>query len=178
MAVGNAANRRLCDAQAADAMPTPDVETFNWVTRPSTTNDGLYAPSLRFGEPRVMAVFAGVVGFCHLVAGFTNRNLVQRTSALLNARYTSRQATYDLRRLRRKGLIDKIPKSHRYRLTPTGRRVAVLFTKTYGRVLAPGLTALDAHLPDDISNRSPLATAWRQLDRTLDDFIQKRLIAA
>jgi hypothetical protein len=27
------------------------------------------------------------------------------------------------------------PHSHRYQLTPLGRRVAVLFTKTYGRVL-------------------------------------------
>ena len=43
-------------------------------------------------------------------------------------------------------------------------RVAVLFTKTYGRVLAPGLTLLDPKLPDHLKRRSPLATTWRQLD--------------
>lgn len=177
-AVGNDVNRRLCDAEAADAMPAPDVATFHQVTRPSTTDDGLYAPALRFADPRVMALCSALVGFCHLVDGFTNRKLVEHTSALLDSQYTSRQATYDLRRLKRKGLILKIPKSHRYQLTPLGRRVAVLFTKTYGRVLAPGLTALDPRLPADVTQRSPLATAWRQLDRALTDFVDKSLIAA
>jgi hypothetical protein len=62
-AVGEQANRRLCDAQAADARPAPDVVTFTQVTRPSQTPDGLHAPGLRFGDPRVMAVLAALVGF-------------------------------------------------------------------------------------------------------------------
>jgi predicted MarR family transcription regulator len=79
--------------------------------------------------------------------------VVQDTTALLDAPYTTRQATYDLRRLKRKGLILKMPHSHRYQLTPLGRRVAVLFTKTYGRVLAPGLILLDPK-----TTRGPQAT--------------------
>jgi hypothetical protein len=39
-AVGQNANRCLCDAEASDAQPAPDVATFCQVTRPSTTNDG------------------------------------------------------------------------------------------------------------------------------------------
>ena len=176
--VGESANRRLCDAESADAQPAPDVATFSQVTRPSTTDDGLYAAGLRFGEPRVMAVLASLVGFCHILAGFTNRQLVKRVSPLLETSYTSRQATYDLRRLKRKGLIIKIPHAHRYRLTKLGRQVAVLFTKTYARVLAPGLTALDQRLPEDVSSRSSLATSWRRLERALEDFIDCGLIAA
>ena len=53
--------------------------------------------------------------------------------AMLDCDYTSRQATYDLRRLARNGLIARIDGTHRYELTTLGRRVAVLFTKTYGR---------------------------------------------
>ena len=133
-AIGEAANGRLCAAEAADAQPTPDVVTFEQVTRPSRSDDGLYAPGLRFGEPRAMAVLGSVVGFTHLVAGFSNSDLVKRAAALLNKSYTARQATYDLRRLKRKGLISKLPHTRKYELTSTGRRVAVLFTKTYGRV--------------------------------------------
>ncbi|MGA7882667.1 MAG: hypothetical protein WCD63_17525, partial [Terrimicrobiaceae bacterium] len=81
-------------------------------------------------------------------------------------------------RLKRKGLILKTPHSHRYQLTPLGRRVAVLFTKTYGRVLAPGLILLDPKLPDHLKHRNPLATAWRQLDAALDDFTNRQLLAA
>ena len=177
-AVGESANRRLCDAETADALPAPDVVTFHQVTQPSKPNDGLYAPGLRFGDPRVMALLASLVGFCHLVQGFTNRQLVTQTAALLDAPYSTRQATYDLRRLKRKGLILKIAHSHRYQLTDLGRRVAVLFTKTYGRVLAPGLIVLDPKLPDPLKQRSPLATAWRQLDNALDNFANCQLLAA
>jgi hypothetical protein len=177
-AVGQSANRCLCDAEAADAQPAPDVATFCQVTQPSTTNDGLYAPGLRFGEQRVMAILAALVGFCYLIKGFTNVQLVERAGALLQLSYTSRQATYDLRRLKRKGLIDRIAGTHRYQLTSLGRRVAVLFTKTYCRVLAPGLTALDPRLPEDVAARNPLSTAWRSLQKALDDFVDTKMIAA
>ena len=66
-AVGESANRRLCEAESADALPAPNVVTFHQVTRPSYSEDGLYTPALRFGDPRVMAVLASLVGFCHLV---------------------------------------------------------------------------------------------------------------
>jgi hypothetical protein len=56
--------------------------------------------------------------------------------------------------------------------------VTVLFTKTYGRVLAPGLVQLDPALPAELSTRSPLATAWRHLDHTLDDYISSQIAAA
>lgn len=177
-AVGEAANTRLCDAQAADARPAPDVVTFGLVTRPSRTPDGLAAPGLRFGDPRAMALLSAIIGFDHLIAGLTNRGLRERVTVLLGCEYTARQATYDLRRLRRKGLIARIPGRHRYRLTALGRRVAVLFVKTYGRVLTPGLVALDPDLPARMASRSPLATAWRRLDSTLDAFIGREMIAA
>jgi hypothetical protein len=104
-AVGEAANQRLCDAQAADARPAPDVVTFAEVTRPSVV-DGQHAPGLHFEDPRVMAVLT------HLLAGFDNPTLVRQVGGLLDLPYTSRQATYDLRRLKRNGLIVRVPGHH------------------------------------------------------------------
>jgi hypothetical protein len=135
-------------------------------------------PGCASGTPGVVAVLAAIVGFTHLLAGFDNPTLVRQVATLLDSPYSSRQATYDLRRLKRKGLIIRLPGHHRYQLTPLGRRVAVLFTKTYGRVLTPGLATLDPRLPADLSARSPLATAWRRLDRSLDQFINDALAAA
>jgi predicted MarR family transcription regulator len=97
---------------------------------------------------------------------------------ILDTRDTARQATYDLQRLKRKGLIRRIAKADRYQLTPLGRGVAVLFAKAYGRVLAPGLALADPALPDDVTRRSPLAMAWRALDHALDDFTRRSLVAA
>jgi len=121
---------------------------------------------------------SAIVGFGHLVAGFDNRTLTTLMTSLLDSGYTNRQATYDLRRLRRKDLIERLPHSNRYQLTPLGRRVAVMFTKTHGRVLTPGLTYLDPGLPADIGKRHPLATAWRTLERELDRFVTSGLAAA
>src|SRR5437868_4938130 len=177
-AVGDSANRRLCDAEAQTARPAPDIVTLTHVTRPSTTNDGLHAPALAFGDPRVMALLTCLVHFSHLLAGFTNRQLVELVTSLWDQPYSSRQATYDLRRLRRKGLITRLPRSQRYQLTGLGRRVAVLFTKAHGRVLAPGLALLDPVVPPDLAQRSPLARAWRQFDLALNQFVDAQLLAA
>src|ERR1700747_1630418 len=95
------------------------------VTRPSTNKEGLYAGALRFGEQRVMAILSALIGVCYLIAGFNNRQLVQRVGALLQSPYTCRQATYDLRRLKRKELIAKVAHTNRYQLQNPGRRVAV-----------------------------------------------------
>ena len=128
-------------------------------------------------SPTARSAFA-IVGFTHLLAGFENPTLVRLVGTLLDWPYTSRQATYDLRRLKRKSLVIRLSGHHRYQLTPLGRRVAVLFTKTYGRVLAPGLAALDPRLPPELVRRSPLATAWRQFDCALNNFISEALTTA
>lgn len=125
-AVGEHANQRLCDAQASDAQPAPDVVTLAEVTRPSVTTDGQPVPALRFGDTRVMALMAAIVGFAHLITGFDNKTLTGLMTSLLDQSYTTKQATYDLRRLRRKGLIERQPHSNRYLLTDRGRCVAVL----------------------------------------------------
>src|SRR5205814_4088745 len=76
------------------------------------------------------------------VAGFTNRSLRAQVAGLLASTYTASQMTYDLRRLRRKGLIRRLPRSNSYVLTADGIRVAIFYTKVYGRVLRP-LLAVD-----------------------------------
>jgi len=125
-----------------------------------------------------MALIAAIAGFCHLIAGFANRALVQRMRALLEPGYSPRPATYDPRPLPRKQLIERIPGAHRYQLTQTGRAVAVLFTKAYGRIPGPGLAALDPRLPPDVTRNSPLALAWKQLTTQLDQFIVHGLAPA
>jgi len=72
--------------------------------------------------------------------------------------------SYDLRRLCQNGFLERIEGSHRYTLTPTGRRLAIFFAKTYARVVTPSLAELDPTLPDEIASRTPLARSWRQLE--------------
>ena len=114
--------------------------------------DGLPAPGLRFGEPRTMALLACLCCFQHLFAGLTNRSLRELIAGLIPG-YSARQMTYDLRRLRRKRFIQRIPRTQRYELTSEGRRLAVFLTKTYTRIVNPSLAELDPALPPEIATR-------------------------
>ena len=62
-------------------------------------------------------------------------------TGLLGAPYTMAQASYDLARLRRNGLITRRPHTNTYDLTPDGLKFAVFYTKVHNRVLAPLFTA-------------------------------------
>src|SRR5207237_17059 len=79
--------------QETNTRRASDVVTCTEVTCPSDTPDGLHAPGLRFGDKRVMAVMAAIVGFTHLLSGFDNRTITARTATLLDQPYTARQAT-------------------------------------------------------------------------------------
>ena len=124
-----------------------------------------------------MVLLACLCSYQHLFAGLTNRSLRELITGLIPG-YGPRQMTYDLRRLRRKRIIHRIPRSQRYELTSDGRRLAVFFSKTYTRIVNPSLAELDPALPSEIATRSPLASSWRAFERAIDDQITQAAIAA
>ena len=62
--------------------------------------------------------------------------------------------SYDLRRLRLHGLIERIPGTITYQLTTDGTRTAVFYTKVRDRLLGPLLDAADYH-PAPSSSAAP-----------------------
>jgi len=164
---GAQTNARFLAALGEGEPPPPDATTLQEVVLPSE-HDGLRAPGLRFGDPRVMALLASVASFSHVVGGLTNPGLCKLMTGLYDADYGSRKATYDLRRLRRKGFIERIPQTNTYRLTPRGRRIACLFTKVGARVVLPTLTALEAAPRPRAPAPPPVVAAWRHYERELD----------
>jgi hypothetical protein len=176
LTLGHDTNTRLMTAQLQACRCAPDPTALQAVVLPSI-HDGLPAPGLRFGDPRVMALLACLCHWGHLFAGLTNRSLRELIAEQVPG-YSARQATYDLRRLRRKGLIRRVPRSHRYELTDHGRMIAVFFTKTHTRIVNPSLAELDPRLPDAIARTTALGAPWRQFEHALDDRIKQAAIAA
>jgi predicted MarR family transcription regulator len=86
------------------------------------------------------------------VTGITNKSLRAGATAITRQPYSRGQASYDLRRLRLKGLVVKRPRSNTYDLTEDGRRFALFYTKVHDRVLAPLMTADRAPAPPELSN--------------------------
>jgi hypothetical protein len=76
--------------------------------------EGQRTGALRFGDPRAMALAGALCMVVHAVAGFSNRSLRALVAGLLGTTYTASQMTYDLRRLRRHGLIQRRPGTNTY----------------------------------------------------------------
>jgi len=169
--IGREINRRLLEVERVSHNSGLSGDSIQRVVQPTVTDDGEKAPALKFGQPRVMALFLALTLFQQLIDGFRNRDLRAQMADLLGVtseQYTASQMSYDLRRLRLKGLIFRPPKTHRYFLTPYGWKIARLFTRLEARVFRPAVamfTSNDAVLP------FPLRASLNRVDAQLDQLI-------
>jgi hypothetical protein len=140
------------------------------IAQPTIDDGGRRAPALRFGDPRVMALTGALCLSLFAVTGITNKSLRASVARLLGEPYPTSRMTYDLRRLRLKGLIQRIEHTHTYTLTPEGQRLAIFYTKLNNRLLQPLLAADQPQAPP------PLRQAQTTIDHHVNDYIaQARL---
>jgi len=135
--------------------------------------EGQRTGALRFGDPRAMALAGALCMMVHAVTGFTNASLRGLVAGLLGCDYSSGQMTYDLRRLRLHGLIERVPHTNTYVTTAEGLRVALFYTKVQARVMRPLLDAADCP-PATTELRRALAT----VDRSIADYVTKARLGA
>jgi hypothetical protein len=122
-----------------------------------------------------MAVLQALTAFTHLPRGFRNRDLRPHVAALLGRPYAAAQMTYDLRRLQLKGLIYRLPGTHRYTATTYGLKVAFFYSKLYLRLLRPNWPAL---FPVDDALPRPLRDALDHLDTEIRKLHEEAAFAA
>jgi hypothetical protein len=142
--VGFRANRRLLDVQQISHDCAIGEDVFRQVTEPIQM-DGQRASALRYADPCVLALFSALLVFRLLPRGFANHELREHLAPLLGeapSTLTQGRMTYQLRRLRLHGLIARRPGTHRYEVTSCGYRIALFFTRSYARMVRPGLTEL------------------------------------
>jgi hypothetical protein len=155
----HAINDRLLHTETVGqgtALVSPVIER---ITRPTLTQDGRKAPALRFGDLRVQALAGALAAMLFTVTGITNRSLRALMTGLLHRPYSMNQASYDLTRLARNGLIARVPGTNRYTLTRDGLLFAHFYTKVYDHILRPLMA------PDRPNAPPELAAAINTLDR-------------
>jgi hypothetical protein len=127
--VSQRSNERYLDALSLVDEPTPCSRIFDTVARPVFDGDKRFR-ALRIGDPADLALLAAVARGEFATAGFRNRDIRQHlypdsSSALPNEqRRLSAKVSRQLRLLRAHGLVRKIPKTHRYQLTDSGRQLS------------------------------------------------------
>lgn len=171
-----AINQRLLDTEQVSQDCLLSANSFARVCEPTTTESGQRAPGLRFGQARVTALLAALCRFTPSVNGFRHAELRDSVRVLLAETaegYSASQMSYDLRRLRLKGVIARVAGTHRYILTTYGRKVVYLLTKLQQRIFDVASVAAEttAAMP------SRLARAFRQLDLELDKLVAAAQLA-
>jgi DNA-binding HxlR family transcriptional regulator len=140
--IGFKANRRLLHVQTLSHNCLIGAQQFEQLNKPVVVGE-LRASALRFGDNRVFSLMYALCQFTMNPDGLRHNNLRPAVAQLLGTttdEYTQGKMTYDLRRLRLHGIVQRIDGSHRYRLTEIGTKVTQLFTRLYVRVIRPALS--------------------------------------
>ena len=177
--LGFSTNRRLLRVQRISHNCQLGDAVFAGLQQPQVAAEsGQRGAALRFGCARVQALLCALLAFRLLPRGFDNRQLRTQMAPLLGVSaqcWSPGRMTYDLRRLRVHGLIERIPRSRRYRVTARGIRVALCYQRTYARVLRPALAAV---FDDDPPRSSRLKRTVKVFDREIDRLWEGHELAA
>jgi hypothetical protein len=166
--VGFQANRRVLDVERLSQDCAVGEEAMLKLNRPVEVK-GQRAAALRITDLRVLALWHLLVWFRLLPCGFANRDLRAQLAILTGQEpqhITQGKMTYDLRRLRLHGMIERIPRTHRYRVTDFGFRAALFFTRTHARLYRPGFAEVLPNAPPvDSQLQRHLAKIQAEIDR-------------
>jgi hypothetical protein len=145
-----AVNARVLQTERAGQACVLANPVFERIAHPSVDAGGRRATAMRFGDSRVQALAGALAVTLCAVTGITNRSLRALMTGLLGAPYGMTQASYDLARLCRNGLITRRPHANTYDLTTDGLAFAIFYTKVHDRVLAPLFTAGQPQSPPQL----------------------------
>ncbi len=151
------------------------------LTKPTITATGKRIPGLQLDNPRQLALMHALVRVAQIPPAntFSTGEIYPHVSAALSCtaqQYSLASLRYDLSKLRAKGLVEKLPRSRRYRLSAEGYSVCLIFLKLFDRLFAPLTAALLHPIPADQAlpnrRRSPLDRLYQRLTDTLDHLLR------
>lgn len=150
------------------------------LAKPTLTPTGKRIPGLKLDNPRQLALMHALVRFAHIPAAntFSTREIHPRVITALGCtteQYSLASLRYDLSKLRAKGLVEKLPRSRRYRVPAEGYSVCLIFLKLFDRIYAPLAAALLHPIPADAAlprhKRSLLDRLYQRLSAALDHLL-------
>ena len=141
-------------------------DTLADLPQPSTIG-AIRVGGIDLNKPRIHHALRAVLALASAPSGFTVGQLATKVHTMTGqTTYTTRQAAYDLRKIRGKQLIDKPGRSRRYHLTPKAARTLTALLTLRDHVIAPILAGVHSPRP----GRKP--KTWTVIDR---DYEQIRI---
>ena len=124
-------------------------DVLNRLPEPSRIGDTRIA-GVDLNRPRMRAVIQAVLALSSKPKGFRAEEIARQVREILQQPYTSRQASYDLKKLRAKNLVERIQRSHRYQSSSQALKSMVALVLLRDNVIAPILAGTNRTL-----NRRP-----------------------
>lgn len=148
------------------------------LAEPTVLENGKRIPGLKIDHPRQLAVMHALVRFANIAAGsqFYTRDLhghVAEALGVTTEQYTLGSLRYDMSKFRAKGLVQKVERSRRYKLTREGYSICVVFLKLFERIYAPLTAGLLQSLPGDTKLQHQRRSQLDRLYQRVADDLEK-----
>jgi hypothetical protein len=166
-----ATNDRSLALQADLLASTVDTGQLAGLAKPTLVGHRR-VPGLKLHDDRVIRLLEALLHPGAFATDWTTRELHARVQArhrLAADDYRLSQLRYDLAKLRAKGLVERLGRTRRYRLTSSGAKIGVLLVKLRARLLGP-LATLATHSSPHRPRlqRNSVDAAFHEVDTALD----------
>jgi hypothetical protein len=166
-----ATNDRSLALQADLLASTVDTGQLAGLAKPTLVGQRR-VPGLKLHDDRVIRLLETLLHPGAFATDWTTRELHARVLArhrLAADDYRLSQLRYDLAKLRAKGLVERLGRTRRYRLTSSGAKIGVLLVKLRARLLGPLATlATDSSPHRPRLQRNSVDAAFHEVDTALD----------
>lgn len=153
-------------------------DTLERLPEPTQTGRSRVA-GVNLNQRRMRAVLAGVLALSRQPGGFQAGELAERVRAILGLAYETRQAAYDLRKLRAKGLVERLAGSRHYQAPTEGVRAIAALITLREHVLKPLLAgAVHPRRGRPPKHRHMLDAHHERLQREMQELFKTLQIAA
>ena len=128
-------------------------------------------PGIKINDDRVLRLLETLLYTGGLLDNWTTRDLLKRVCErhrISEDDYRLGQLRYDMSKLRAHGLVIRVKKRNRYRLTQLGVRLAAVLVKTRTRLLGPLVASSTSKRTNRSINPSKVEAALRSVDKALD----------
>jgi hypothetical protein len=135
-----------------------------------------------FNRPRTRLAIQAILALSTSPKGFTAGDVaakVRQLGGLPESAYGTRQAAYDIKKLRGKQMVQKRPRSRRYEALPEGLRALAALVLLRDKVIKPLLAAqCDLRRRPKLRNPTPIDLRYDALQRHMRDLLEELGMAA
>jgi len=159
---------RFLDVLACVNLCSISSDTWDQLREPSRVGE-TRVPGIDISKTRMRLFIEAVIALAAKPGGFSVKDLAGKVHEMApSTAYTQSQAAYDLRKLRGKGFVVKVPSSHRYLCSAEGLQAMAALLVITDKVIRPVLAGAGKQTPaSPTQTQTPVDLHHRKLQQEM-----------